>query len=304
MASFFYFIREAAKGFRRHVSTTMGSIVTIFLSLLLIGFFVIGGSIVGNVVTSIEDEVDITAYIGDNAAEEDVKSFEAWAGSIEGVSNVTYTSKEQALEDFKNSMSSSPEIVEQLDGQNPLPASYNIELADPRQVQDIASQIENSEQFKKICDNAEAPGDSLKYGQKTVERLFSLTGTVRTVGIAIIVLLVLISFIFINNTIRLAIMSRQREISIMRLVGASNNFIRGPFLMEGAMHALIGSALAILVLEVAHRVALPHISSALMWLPVEASDTTYLMVYGLLIVFGLLIGIIGAILSMRRYLKI
>ena len=304
MPSFFYFLREALKGFHRHLSTAIGSVITIFLSLLIIGAFAIGGFIVNNIVSSIESEVNITAYVADEAADKDVKAFQDWVSGIEGVSKVSYTSKEEALEKFRNSMSSSPEIIDQLDGQNPLPASFDIELEDPQQVKDIATQIQESKLFKKVCDNKDDPSDSLKYGQKTVERLFALTNTIRIIGFVVIALLIFIAFIFINNTIRLAILSRRREIAIMRLVGASNGFIRGPFLMEGALHAIIGSALAILVIELLHRFALPRITSALMWLPINLDFTTYVLVYCLLVVFGLVIGLIGAALAMRRYLKI
>ncbi|MDO4400236.1 MAG: permease-like cell division protein FtsX [Coriobacteriia bacterium] len=304
MPSIFYFLREALKGFHRHLSTAVGSVITIFLSLLIIGAFAIGGFIVNNIVSSIESEVNITAYVSDDASDDNVKAFQAWVTEIDGVSKVTYTSKEEALEKFRNSMASSPEIIDQLDGQNPLPASFDIELEDPQQVQDIADQIQANEYFLSVCDNQDDPSDSLKYGQKTVERLFALTNTIRIIGVAVIALLIFIAFIFINNTIRLAILSRRREIAIMRLVGASNNFIRGPFLMEGALHAIIGSAFAILVLELLHRFALPYVSGALMWLPINLDFTVYLVVYALLIVFGLVIGLIGATLAMRRYLKI
>ena len=102
--------------------------------------------------------------------------------------------------------------------------------------------------FKKACDEPSKPADSLKYGQKTVERLFQLTSYVRYIGLALIVLLIFIAMVFINNTIRLAITARRREIAIMRLVGASNGFIRGPFIMEGTLESLIGAGLAIVAL--------------------------------------------------------
>lgn len=304
MSSLIYFIREAFKGLGRHLSTTFGSIVTIFLSLLIIGGFLVAGSIVQNIVNSVESEVNITAYVADSASQDDINSVEDWIKGLDGVSSVTFTSKDQALENFKKSMASSPEIVDQLDGQNPLPASIDIELSDPQKVESVADQIKNNDTFKKICDNTSDPSDSLKYGKQTVERLFSLTNSIRVIGIALIVLMVFISFVFINNTIRLAILSRRREIAIMRLVGASNGFIRGPFLMEGALNALIGTALAILCLELIRNLAMPQLTNALIWLPVTLDWSVYLGIYLSLLVFGLVIGCLGALLAMRRYLKI
>jgi cell division transport system permease protein len=304
MSSIFYFIREAFKGFARNFSTALGSIVTIFLSLLIIGVFLIGGLVVDNIVKSVESKVSITAYIADDAADADIQSLQDYIEGLDGVASVSFTTKEQALENFTNSMSSNPEIVEQLDGQNPLPASIDVELSEAQEVQGIADQIEANETFVKICDNPDDPGEALKYGQKTVEKLFALTNYIRYIGMALIVLLIFIAFVFINNTIRLSILARRKEIAIMRLVGASNNFIRGPFSMEGALHAVIGAALAIGCLQLLRAFALPRVQSALPWLPIDVAGSTYALIFLVLLVAGLLIGLVGSALAMRRYLKV
>ena len=171
-------------------------------------------------------------------------------------------------------------------------------------VETIAGQLAADPAFKEICDNPEDPSDSVKYGEDSVDRLFSLTSYIRYIGVALIALLIFIALVFINNTIRLAILARRKEISIMRLVGASNGFIRGPFLMEGAVHAVIGSALAVGAIELLRRFALPQVSDALMWLPIELPGTVYVGIYGLMFVFGLVIAAIGSLLAMRRYLKV
>lgn len=302
MSSFFYFLKESLTGFTRNLSTALGSIVTIFLSLLIIGIFLVGGSVVNNVVKSVEQEVNITVWIADDAAQSDIQSLENTIKSISAVSSVSFTDKEQALENFKQSSSS--DIAESLDGQNPLPASIDVELSDPQMVEDVAGQIEANATFQKICDNPSDPSDSLRYGEKTVDRLFQLTGYVRVIGAALIILLIFIALVFINNTIRLAILARRKEIAIMRLVGASNGFIRGPFLMEGALHAIIGAALAVGSLELLRNLALPKLQSALTWLPIDLSVGTFVMFYVMLAVFGLVIGLVGSAFAMRRYLKV
>ena len=304
MSSIAYFIREAFKGFARNLSTALGSIVTIFLSLLIIGVFLVGGVVVDNIVDSVESKVSITCYIADDAEDADIQTVENFINGLDGVASVSFTSKDQALENFKNSMTSKPEIIEQLDGQNPLPASIDVELSEAQEVQAIADQIEANETFRAICDNPDDPSDSLKYGQKTVEKLFALTNYIRYIGIALIALLVFIAFVFINNTIRLSILARSKEISIMRLVGASNNFIRGPFSMEGALHALIGAGFAIACLQLLRMFALPRVQDALPWLPINVGSHTYLLIYLGLLVAGLIIGLIGSALAMRRYLKV
>jgi len=301
MSSLAYFIKQAFQGFARNLSTTLGSIITIFLSLFIIGLFLVGAIVVDNIVKSVESEVSITAYVSDDAKQADIDSMEDFIKGLDGVSNVTFTTKEQALEDFRN-MSSNADIVDELGG-NPLPASINVELSDPQKVQSVADQIEQSDLFKSIADE-DNPADSLKYGQRTVERLFSVTNYVRYIGIALIVLLVFIALVFINNTIRLAIMARRKEIAIMRLVGASNGFIRGPFLMEGALHAVIGSLLAAGCLELLRRLALPRLQESLAFLPIGIDGGTFLMIYLILLVAGLIIGLIGSAFAMRRYLKV
>ncbi len=304
MSSLFYFFRESLTGFSRNLSTTLGSIITIFLSLLIIGIFFIAGSVINNVVADVESQVSITAYVADDASQEDIDSVMRSIEGMDGVESVTFTTKEQALENFTTSMTSNPDIVAQLDGQNPLPASIDVQLAEAQEVSSIAQGILDNETFVSICDNPEDPSDSLQYGQKTVDKLFSFTNAIRIVGVALIALLIVIAFIFINNTIRLAILARRKEIAIMRLVGASNGFIRGPFLMEGALHAVIGSILAIVILELLHQLLLPRISAALPWLPIAIDPVTFVFIYLGLLVAGLLIGIFGSLLAMRRYLKV
>ena len=301
MRSLGYFFKESLHGFTRNLSTTLGSIVTIFLSLLIIGIFLVGGVVVNNVMSSVENEVGISAFISDDASQSDIDKVEDFIRGIDGVASVDFTTKDQALENFK--ATSNSDIVDALDGQNPLPASIEVELSDPKLVEDVASQIEQNSTFASIC-GYDSPSESLKYGQKSVAQLFQLTSYVRYIGIALIVLLIFIALVFINNTIRLAILARRKEIAIMRLVGASNGFIRGPFLMEGALHAIIGSLLAVGCLELLRTLALPKLQSALMFLNFDLSLNTFLFIYAVLVGAGLLIGLLGSAFAMRRYLKV
>ncbi len=301
MSSFLYFLREAFKSFSRNLSTALGSIITIFLSLFIIGVFLVGGAMVELIVESIESEVSITAYIDDDASQDNIDEVMSYIEGLDGVETVSFTTKEQALENF--SRTSNSDIIDTLDGENPLPASIDVELSDPQLVEGVAADICSNPTFAIIADE-DNPVDSVKYGQQSVERLFTLTNYIRYIGIAIVVLLVFIALVFINNTIRLSIMARRREISIMRLVGASNGFIRGPFLTEGALHSLIGALLAVLVLELVRRFAIPGLQDAIAFLPFDIGLETWLLVYLGLIVAGLVIGLIGSAFAMRRYLKV
>ncbi len=298
------FFREAIQGFTRNASTAIGSIVTIFLSLLIIGLFMVAGSMLDSLMSSVEDEVSITCYIKDDASQQDYEAMINKIKKYDSVKEVTFTTKDEAISNFKESMTSNPDIIDSLDGNNPLPASINVELSDSQKVVDVANKISNDSDFEKICDNSSDPSESVKYGQGTVERLFQITNYVRIGGIAIVIILVFIALVFINNTIRLAILARRKEIAIMRLVGASNGFIRGPFLMEGALHALIGSLLAIGVIELIRIFAIPALQNSIKFLNFSISGSIYFWIFISLIAFGLLIGILGSLLAMRRYLKV
>lgn len=304
MSSISYFFKESLQGFVRNLSTTLGSIITIFLSLLVIGIFMVAGVTLDNLMSDVENEVTITAYLSDEASEDDIESVMNDIEGMSAVASVTFTSKEQALENFKSSMTSNPEIVEQLDGVNPLPASIDVELADPQEVAAVADAIEGNAVYKTICENPDDVADSILYGQDTVEKLFQLTNYVRYIVIALIILLIFIALVFINNTIRLAILARRKEIAIMRLVGASNGFIRGPFLMEGALHSLIGALAAIGVLQLLRVFAIPKLQAAIRFFDFSVDPLAYTIIYVSLVVVGILIGMLGSAIAMRRYLKV
>lgn len=259
---------------------------------------------IDKLMSGVEDEVSITCYVKDDVSESDCQSYMNKLKSNADVKSVSFTTKEQALENFKNSMTSNPDIIDQLDGSNPLPASINVELNDAQKVSELAGQIEKDSDYKKLCENESVPGNSIKYGQGTVERLLQVTNYLRIAGVAVVLILVFIALVFINNTIRLAILARRKEIAIMRLVGASNGYIRGPFLMEGALHAIIGSALAIIVIELIRAFGLPALQNSIRFLDLSIPGSTYFFIYISLVVFGLVIGLLGSLLAMRRYLKV
>ena len=307
MSKIAYFIKESLISSRRNLGTTVGGIVTLFLSLFMVGISIMFSTMIGNVTTSFEEEVNIRLYISDEAKDKQVDQLTAFLESLEtaegNVTNVTFMDKDAVLEEFKAQTTGNPDIVDQLDG-NPLPRTYVIELKDTQRVKETADLILANKAFTKIADNPDDPSDSVKYGQGTVERLFLVVNLIRYGCIAAIVLLVFISLVFLNNTIRLAITARRKEISIMRLVGASNGFIRGPFVMEGVLQALVGAVLAIICISVMRLTVMPKLATMVTFLPLTIDAATYTKIYGVLIVAGVVVGALGSIWAMRKYLKI
>ena len=300
-----YSLKEAGSHFFRNWTTSFGAVVTIFLSLFIIGLFIIGSAMVTSVIGNVEQEVTINVFLSDEASDEDVEAFEEELAGWDNVANVEFfRTKDEALEAWQGMTDNADSTLSALDGENPLPRSFVIEMEDSSQVEAMAQQIKDDPGFQAIADGGDVEG-SVLYSQEEVGRLFQITGYIRVALIVLVALLTFIAFIFINNTIRLSITARRREIAIMRLVGASNGFIRGPFITEGVIQALLGSLLAIGVLELFHYQLVPMIQNSIGgWMSIELPLDMYLMTYAALVIVGVVIGLFGSAIAMRRYLKV
>ncbi len=306
MSNIGYSIREAFRHFRRNWSTVFGAIVTIFLSLFIIGVFVLGSDMITRLVGKVEDRVTIQAFLADDADQAAVDALQAKIESWNNVESVRYKSKDEALQEYKETMSNrnAADAVAALDGENPVPASLVIKLDDPQQVEAVANMLVADPDFVAVSDDPDDASASVQYGRETVERLFSVTNYIRMGALVLVGLLTFVAFVFINNTIRLAISARRREIAIERLVGASNAFIRGPFVAEGILEALIGSLLAIAALHFGMAALIPRLENSLQFLSFTLPLRVELRTYGILMLGGILLGTFGSIIAMRRYLRV
>lgn len=301
-----YSFREVGQHFRRNWTTVLGAVVTIFLSLFIIGVFILASAMINNMIGSVEDEVTIQAFLSDSATEDQIQAYANKVSGWDNVESVTVRTKEEALEQYQSQMSNrnATDAITALDGENPLPASLVIKLDDPQQVEATADKIVADSDFAAICDSKDQPSSDVNYGRETVEKLFSVTNYIRIAAIVLVALLTFVAFVFINNTIRLAITARRREIGIMRLVGASNGFIRGPFLLEGTLEAIIGALLAIAALVGGLNALLPKLASSMAFLSFSVPASTVMATSGLLLAIGVVIGLFGSAIAMRRYLKV
>ena len=299
-----YSFKEAGKHFFRNWTTSVGAVITIFLSLFIIGLFIMGSAMINSVIGSVEDQVTINAFIDDDASDKDIEVFEKKLKSWDNIKSVTFKSKEDALAEYTKNISNNAEsTLSALDGKNPLPRSFSIKMDEPAHVKSTANKIKKDKTFKKIVDGGDVES-SVSYGQKEVTRLFQITNYIRIAAVVLVGLLTFIAFIFINNTIRLSITARRREIAIQRLVGASNGFIRGPFLTEGIMQAILGALLSIGVLELFRNVLVPKLQSNISWMSFTLPIQYYLVTYAALLIVGVVIGLFGSAIAMRRYLRV
>ena len=299
-----YFVGEAFQSFRRNWVMSLVAVTIIYISLLVMGAFFLTGTLLNKVVSSFEQKVSISVFLKDGAAPADVQALQQDLAGDKRVKSIDYVSKAQALEKFKERTKNVPQLVEQLRG-NPLPASLEVSLVDPRQVREVVKSIEADTNLAKVIKNPANPeADDIKYAQEVVDRLFQATNVIRLFVAVFMVLLFIVSLVLIGNTIRLAIYSRRREIGIMRLVGASNWFISTPFLMEGVIQSTLGALLAILTLVLAQSFIVPWLQSTLRFLPVTITAAALGQLSALLLLSGIVIGLLGSGAATRRYLKV
>ena len=287
-----YHIRQAFKGMFRHLGMTLSAIVAVIITLLLLAIFLCVAGNVSLFASNIEGGLQIHATLDpDIDTEEELEEAGNVLKEMDNVAAATLSTKDEELELM---IKEKGEAFAMYRGEeNPLNNAFFITVVDADQ---IAQTCEAISQLDFVNDAV--------YGGASVSQLIHILDLVRQGGLVFVILLFLLTAYLISSTIRTTIYARSKEIAIMRLVGASNGFIRGPFLMEGALHALIGSLLAVGVLQVLRMYGIPKLQSALSFLSLDVSGNTYIMIYIVLVVAGLVIGLLGSAFAMRRYLKV
>ncbi|GIQ70008.1 cell division protein FtsX [Xylanibacillus composti] len=296
-------LREGHLNVIRNGWMSFASASAIAISLFVLGVFLLLVMNVDNLAQELENTVEIRVHLDVVVPEEQIAGIQNEIGKIPEVSRITFVSKDEGLEMLKERLGEeNREIIEGYEGdQNPLNDSFTVKVDEPRNVAAVAAQIE-------AINSGQSPPPIVKvqYGKGYVERMFAVTHAIRIVGIALVIGLAFTAMFLISNTIKLTIISRRREISIMKLVGATNNFIRWPFFVEGALLGIIGAAIPVLILYFGYGaiVEQSRVELGLMMLqllPVEEVRST---VFGSLMGIGILIGIWGSTISVRKFLKV
>jgi cell division transport system permease protein len=297
-------LREGTKNVVRNGWMSFASISSIAISLLILGIFLLLAVNVNYMGQQIEKQVEVRVYLEVNTSQLSITALQNGISGMTQVSKVTFVSKAEGLEKMREKLGESGKSY--LDGMegdnNPLNDSFTVQVIDPHEVGVVATQIEALNQGK-----SPKPIVKVSYGQGTVESLFKATQIVRNVGLGLVACLGLTAMFLISNTIKLTIMARNREIKIMKLVGATNNFIRWPFFIEGALLGFIGSVIPVVILGYGYWRLLKwlqpnDISSILLKLKPFA-EISYLLSI-LLLVIGVVIGIWGSTISVRKFLKV
>lgn len=288
--------RESFKSLSRNSWMTIASVSAVTVTLLLIGVFSIIMMNLNKVADDLENDVEIRVLIDIIEDEQEKKAVEekliAEIKNMPDVSQVVYSTKEQELDKLVQDFGDELSLYEQ---NNPLHSVLYVKAVDPQQTAKVAGAIEKLDNTYKVL-----------YGKGKIEKLFSFLNTGRTIGLVLIVGLLFTAMFLISNTIRITIIARKDEIEIMKLVGATNSFVRIPFVLEGMWIGILGAIAPIAIVSTIyynlHSSLAPRMKGEL----IQLLDVTpvLLQVNALLVLLGVLIGVFGSFMSVRKFLKI
>lgn len=291
--------KEGLKNIGRNGWMTFASISSVTVALLLVGFFIALMLNLNHIANTIKGQVEVKAYVQQTATTAQMKELQKNIEALPLVKSVKFVSKKQGLNELINSMSHNgkkPPVLLSLRQENPLPNSFVIQPKKPENSAIIAKQVKSLNYVSDV-----------RYGKQTVNKLFRVIHVARDIGIALIIGLLFTAVFLIGNTIKLTIVSRRREIEIMKLVGATNGFIRWPFFVEGLLLGIMGSAIPIGLLisgySSFYNFFYRHYTMMMFVKLLPLNPEIYYLCVGLGLI-GACIGVWGSVTSVRKFLKV
>ena len=291
-----YIIEDALTNLRRSGWGGLASIGTIAVSFVIVGIFLIITGNLGALVADWKEQFQVTVFLEDGITSEQLALLKKRIQSERAVRNMAYTSKAEALQQFKRELQGRESLLDGL-GENPIPASLQLRLYESYQSPEALKQLTAS------LSRLEGVEDVM-YGQEWVDRLSSVIQVLRLLGLSVGLALGLASLLIVSNTIRLAVYTRAEEVEVMRLVGATRLHIRAPFVLEGMMQGTLGACLALVLLFGAYRATLWQIRMT----PGQifgAGVGSFLEPHWavLMVVAGAAVGAFGSVISVGRFLR-
>jgi cell division transport system permease protein len=283
---------EALRSIGANVSTTVASALSVLIGMFLVGVFIGLGTWLVSWSDDKKRELAVHVFIADTAKEPQINQLRVLLESDDRVKpgGITFISKAKALEIMRKR---SPELTENL-ATNPLPASFDVVPKRGEDTEAIALAVQQSKL---------AAVDQVRYGKEVSQRILQIARAIQIVFLIAVIVLLVASTILIANTIRLSIFARRREIEVMKLVGATNWYVRGPFMLEGVLTGLIGSLAAVLLLFVGREIAVPQILGHIQDDP-DVRALAFTWTAAVLVLGGLMIGALGSGLTLRRFLRV
>lgn len=294
-------IRSGLVNFRRQGGLTLATCFIMVMVVFLASSLFLFQKISQYLISSLQEKVDLTVYFKEDTSEEEILKIKEELSKFSEVKKIEYVSKKSALESFIQRHKDNPVIMESLKevGKNPFFASLNILAWQASQYEQVSNFLENS-QFREII-------EKIDYRQKKplIETIFSLTSQIERAGLFLSIILVLVAILVAFNQIRLAIYSQREEISIMRLVGASNWFIRGPFLVQGLISGFLSSLICFLIFSGVIFFLSPKVKVLLSGFDIyDYYLANFLPFFLIQIATGIGLGVISSLIAIRKYLEV
>jgi cell division transport system permease protein len=305
MSRVFFFIAEGLRALRRSAAPSLAAIVTVAVTVLLLGVLVPVLQTTSGKTNEVRDQVGLRVFLFDDATQRDVTNLETQLQQIPHVAEVTYVSKDQALEILRERLETEnkQDLTAQLpNAHNPLPASFNVKPDDLDNLESIRADI--TPPGAAGAPQAISPViDEVNDSRDEAKDIRSVTGAVKWFLIIIAALLRTASLLLVGNTIRLSIYARRREVEVMRLVGATNWFIRWPFMVEGLACGFIGGAIAVGILFLGKEAVVDPLANSIDL--ISAGDTiAFAKLVILLLAVAMSVSAIGSGLTLRRFLRV
>lgn len=298
-------VRSGFIGFWRNAFVSLSAIFVITVTLIVVGAMMLSSELLGSTLAQIEDKVDINVYMVTTADETQILALKDSLESLADVEEVTYTTREEALTQFRDRHRDDELTIQALEelGENPLGASLSIRAKETSQYESIATFLDERHE----AESPDAPLiDRINYNQnrEAIAKLNEIINTIERVGFFTMVILIVSSVLIAFNTIRLTIYTSREEISVMRLVGASNMFIRGPFVLQGVMYGLISGIVTLLVLYPVVLWLGPRTESFFLFNIFEYFVTNFGYLFLVIVGSGIVLGVVSSTLAIARYLRI
>ena len=288
-----YFIQEVFHSLRRNNWMTFASIGTVAVSLFVLGVFLILVLNMNRLAGMLESQVQISVYLEDHLTDREKRQIGYDIESLQGIDSVTYVDRETAKERLKERLGDQKYLLDALSEDNPLPDAFEVTVTTPSVVESAAGAIAAMQGVEEA-----------KYGQDVVEHLFDITRLMRIFGFVLMGLLGGATLFIISNTIRLTVFARRKEIAIMKYVGATDWFIRWPFLLEGIVLGCIGGFIAAVALRSFYAAMAAKIYSTLAFFPLMPQYPFMNYVTLAILLAGIVIGAIGSVISLKRFLRV
>jgi cell division transport system permease protein len=291
--TFKYFFWESISSVKRNRVMSAASITTVAAALFIFGVFMLLVVNVNKIVSTVESEIEIKVFLEKDVTTIQKQQIEKDIKAIDEVKEIHFESQEEALEKFKEGLGEKADLADGLELENPLPASFILKVNSPQDVAVVSAKLKDHAGIEKIND-----------GQQMVETIIKVTGFIKITSILLMIILGVISISLISNTIKLTVFARKREIGIMKYIGATDWFIRWPFVIEGMLMGLFGAVISILILGFGYGYGAKIVTDSQMIFALVPANEIILSLGWQFSLIGIFIGGIGSLLSIRKFLVV